>query len=261
MLALTFTGRTLGHSPHPLFEPSIAWPDSWENAAAWGPLARHLRGQTPPSGAVHPGLTRSWAQLRNGRPRWLTFAAEASADTLTPLRWADPDTPVRWSVFRREALSRAAETQRLRQIRRDNRVRLKLPIPLAAVPRPILQDPGGDEPLVSVVMATWNRAPIIRRAIESVMAQSLPDWELIVVDDGSDDDTLLVLEGLARRDSRIRVLPLPHGGVCRARNHGLAAARGRWVAFLDSDNTWEPPFLRDIVGFAQSRQTRGPTPC
>ncbi len=247
-------GRSVGHSPHPLFEPSVAWPNSFDNDAALDPLARHLGGQSPASGIVHPALAPSWGQHDRGRPRWLRWADDAEDDSVVPLTWADPATPLTWSAFRRQALERARETQRMRQLRRDIRPQRALPAAASSfvVPAPRATAPDPAAPLVSIVMPTWNRAPLLRAAVASVAAQTLTDWELIVVDDGSDDDTLLVLEGLARHDSRIHVVPMPHGGVCRARNSGIAAARGRWLAFLDSDNTWEPDFLHTIIGFAEA---------
>ena len=111
--------------------------------------------------------------------------------------------------------------------------------------------PGDGGPLVSVVMPVWNRAPGVRRAVESVQAQTLRDWELIVVDDGSTDDTSAVLEGLAQFEPRLRVLHQDRGGVSAARNVAIAHARGQYVAFLDSDNSWEPEFLRVMVAVMQ----------
>ena len=248
------TGRTDGCSPHPLFEPSVAWPASYANAAAWDPLTRHLRGQVPPTRMVHPGLGPSWAEMVRGRPRWLTWAAEATPDTPVPLRWSDSASPISWSAFHRAAIADAIQARHRGQLRRDIRAVPTKPVGATKNLEPVRDmapaEPGS--PLVSIIMPTWNRAPIVRAAIESVAAQSLHDWELIVVDDGSDDDTLLVLEGLVRHDPRIRVLPVSHAGVCRARNSGLTVARGRWIAFLDSDNTWNPDFLRGIVGFAEA---------
>jgi len=97
-------------------------------------------------------------------------------------------------------------------------------------------------PSVSVVVPTYNRAGLLRRAIESVLAQTFTDYELIVVDDGSTDDTEEVLREF--RDRRIRVLRSEvNQGVSCARNRGIAAARGEWVAFLDSDDEWLPQRL------------------
>ncbi|GAA1985046.1 glycosyltransferase [Microbacterium pumilum] len=102
-------------------------------------------------------------------------------------------------------------------------------------------------PLVSIIMPVWNRPMALRRAIESVLAQDWVEWELLIVDDGSWDDTVLVARTIAARDDRVRVLERPHGGVCRARNAGIDAARGSLIAFLDSDNAWEPTFLSDMM--------------
>lgn len=96
-------------------------------------------------------------------------------------------------------------------------------------------------PRVSVLMPTYNRAWIIDRAIQSVIGQSFTDWELIVVDDGSTDGTLDLLSQTS--DPRLVVLPQPHGGQARARNHGLAHVRGDLIAYLDTDNVWHPHFL------------------
>ncbi|MEE1617833.1 glycosyltransferase [Brachybacterium sp. J153] len=107
--------------------------------------------------------------------------------------------------------------------------------------------PGGEAPLVSVVMPTWNRSGTVAGAVRSIQAQGHPNWELLVADDGSSDSTRSVIRALAMGDSRIRLLELPHAGVSAARNAGLDAARGEYVAFLDSDNAWQPDFLELMV--------------
>ncbi|MBI2424584.1 MAG: glycosyltransferase family 2 protein [Candidatus Hydrogenedentes bacterium] len=96
-------------------------------------------------------------------------------------------------------------------------------------------------PLVSIVMPAYNRAHLIAEAIQSVKEQQWPHWELFVCDDGSEDETGAVV--LAEKDERIRHLKLSHGGAARARNAGLQAARGTYIAYLDSDNLWHPFYL------------------
>src|SRR5262245_24730960 len=91
--------------------------------------------------------------------------------------------------------------------------------------------------LVSVVIPTFNRAHLITGAIESVLAQTLPPLEIIVVDDGSTDDTP---ERLAPYLDRIVFLGQENRGVSAARNAGIQAARGNLIAFLDSDDVWHP---------------------
>ncbi|MHA7219790.1 glycosyltransferase [Arthrobacter sp. MDT1-48-3] len=100
-----------------------------------------------------------------------------------------------------------------------------------------------DNPVVSIVMPAWNRATVIAEAIDSVRRQTLKSWELIIVDDGSTDETREVVGSFAAVDRRIRLVSAEHLGVCAARNRGLEEARGDYLAFLDSDNTWRPEFL------------------
>lgn len=96
-------------------------------------------------------------------------------------------------------------------------------------------------PEVSIVLSTYNRLPLLHRAVDSVIAQTFRDWELIVVDDGSTDGTREYLEAI--EDPRVRPIRLEHGGVTSARNAGLRLARGEWIAFHDSDDLWLPEKL------------------
>jgi GT2 family glycosyltransferase len=97
--------------------------------------------------------------------------------------------------------------------------------------------------LITVIVPTFNRARQLRDAVESALAQAHPELELIVVDDGSTDDTAAVVESLRQRDSRVTYLSQPNRGVAAARNHGLDRARGELIAFLDSDDRWAPDKL------------------
>jgi glycosyltransferase involved in cell wall biosynthesis len=92
-------------------------------------------------------------------------------------------------------------------------------------------------PKVSVVIPTHNRADKVPKTIESVLAQTFSDLEVIVVDDGSSDDTARVLGEVF--GNRIRYFPQANQGASMARNKGIAEARGEWIAFLDSDDLWE----------------------
>jgi len=97
-------------------------------------------------------------------------------------------------------------------------------------------------PRVSVIVPTYNQADFLAEAIASVRAQTITDWEMIVVNNQSTDHTLQVVERFA--DDRISVVELQNGGViARARNRGLALARGPLIAFLDSDDCWYPEKL------------------
>jgi len=90
-------------------------------------------------------------------------------------------------------------------------------------------------PAVSVIIPTHNRWPMIGEAVESVLAQSFQDFELIVVDDGSSDGSAENIKGLGRD---IRIIVQSRCGVSAARNYGASVARGRYLAFLDSDDLW-----------------------
>jgi glycosyltransferase involved in cell wall biosynthesis len=92
-------------------------------------------------------------------------------------------------------------------------------------------------PLVSVIIPTYNRADTVRRSIDSALEQTYRPIEVIVVDDGSTDATREVLVGYG---DRIRPIYQANGGPSVARNTGVAAARGEFIAFLDSDDTWKP---------------------
>ena len=102
-------------------------------------------------------------------------------------------------------------------------------------------DVAGNQ-LVSIIMPTYNRAGLITTAIKSVVEQTHKNWELLIVDDGSDDETAMVVSNFTG-DERIKYIKKEHGGVCRARNAGLNLAQGERVAFLDSDNSWDSEFL------------------
>jgi glycosyltransferase involved in cell wall biosynthesis len=101
------------------------------------------------------------------------------------------------------------------------------------------------DPLFSVIIPTYNRAYVLWKAIQSVIAQTVPLWEIIVVNDGSTDCTLRMLEEF--HDPRIRAITVPNQGPSAARNRGLELARTPFIAYLDSDNTWHPDFL-EVMG-------------
>lgn len=109
-----------------------------------------------------------------------------------------------------------------------------------------MQDYG----LVSVVMPTWNCARFIGKSIESVQRQSYRNWELLVVDDCSTDDTGDIVYSYSSSDSRIAYKCLErNSGAAVARNTALRLARGRWIAFLDSDDLWLPEKLERQLEF------------
>lgn len=125
-------------------------------------------------------------------------------------------------------------------------------------------------PAVSVITPCFNAEKTLARCVASVHAQDFADWEMIVSDDGSRDGSLALAEALAAADPRIRVLrggatdtghdtgsagaPPVNSGAARARNRALAAARGRYIAFLDADDEWLPGKLSRQIGFMRAEQ-------
>lgn len=103
---------------------------------------------------------------------------------------------------------------------------------------------SGGVPAVSVITPVWNAAETLGASVASVRAQTEPDWEMWLVDDGSTDDSLARARELAAADPRIRVIALGENrGAAVARNTGIRAARGRFIAFLDADDLWRPSKL------------------
>lgn len=102
------------------------------------------------------------------------------------------------------------------------------------------------QPLISIITPTYNRADFIGEAIESVLAQTYGHFELLIVDDGSTDNTDEILDAY-RGDTRVRVFRQENKGQSSARNHALANIRGEFVCFLDSDNYWAPEKLAQQV--------------
>lgn len=107
--------------------------------------------------------------------------------------------------------------------------------------------------LVSVVVPAFNAAAFLPRAIESALAQTEARLEVLVVDDGSTDDTASVARSYVRRDGRVRLLPMPENrGPSAARNAGFDVARGRWLALLDADDAFRPQRLQRLLQLGEA---------
>ncbi len=106
---------------------------------------------------------------------------------------------------------------------------------------------------VSIIIPTYNRAHIVARAIESVLQQSYKHFELIVIDDGSTDDTAIQLKSFIENKS-IQFHQKDNAGVASARNFGVSKSRGQWLAFLDSDDEWLPHKLQDQIDFLMAHR-------
>src|SRR3990172_11049494 len=103
------------------------------------------------------------------------------------------------------------------------------------------QPANGMHPSFSIIIPTFQRNHLLKRAVESVLAQNFEDFELIIVDDGSSDNTRQAVKSY--RDSRIQYVSREHGGISAARNTGLSVSRGKWVTFLDDDDEALPDWL------------------
>lgn len=104
-----------------------------------------------------------------------------------------------------------------------------------------------DMPLISVVMPCYNNGAYVAQAIESVQKQTFENWELVVVNDGSTDKSDEVISGYARTDKRIHYIKQENKGVSAARNHGVQAATGEYICFLDADDWFAPECLQKVV--------------
>lgn len=101
--------------------------------------------------------------------------------------------------------------------------------------------------MVSIIVPTYNREKLLPRAVESVLRQTYQDWELLVVDDGSTDNTKEIIKKYCDKDCRIHYFHKENGGQGSARNLGIRNAQGTYVAFLDSDDEWLPEKLQEQV--------------
>lgn len=110
------------------------------------------------------------------------------------------------------------------------------------------------EPIVSVVIPLYNAQDVIRDTIESVFGQTYHDYEIVVIDDGSTDGSWDVLRAYA---DRLRYIQQPNGGVAQARNRGIVASRGRYIALLDHDDLWDPEKLAKQVAVLDAQPEAG----
>ena len=107
--------------------------------------------------------------------------------------------------------------------------------------------------LVSIITPAYNAAGYVQTAISSVRDQTYQNWEMLIVDDCSSDNTVEIVEQAAAMDPRVRLIRQPkNGGPAAARNSALNAAKGRWIAFLDSDDLWLPQKLELQLAFQRT---------
>ena len=105
--------------------------------------------------------------------------------------------------------------------------------------------------LVSILTPCYNGERFIADTMESVLRQTWPHWEMIVVDDGSVDRSARIVQDYAERDGRVQLIRQQNGGAASARNAAMRLARGRYIALLDADDLWEPDFLEKQLAFME----------
>ena len=97
--------------------------------------------------------------------------------------------------------------------------------------------------MISIIIPVYNAAKYLHGCIDTVLAQDYKDWELLLVDDASSDDSADICEEYSRKDKRIKTIRAVHGGAAAARNRGIEEAGGEYICFVDSDDTIEPDYL------------------
>lgn len=103
-----------------------------------------------------------------------------------------------------------------------------------------------DKPMISIIVPIYNVEQFLHCCIDSILAQTFTDWELLLIDDGSPDKSGEICDEYAKKDSRIRVFHKENGGVSSARNLGLDKAQGEWVTFIDADDYILPDFIKGL---------------
>lgn len=115
-----------------------------------------------------------------------------------------------------------------------------------------MQGASNKNPLVSIIIPAYNAEKFIVQTIDSVKAQTYSNWELIIVNDGSKDNTLNIIENYAQADKRISFITKPNSGVSDTRNIGIEKAQGDYIAFLDSDDIWLPMNLEKKISLLEN---------
>lgn len=110
------------------------------------------------------------------------------------------------------------------------------------------------QPLVSVIMPCYNMEKFVSHTIQSVMRQSYPRWEMLIVDDASTDGTTEIVKRYCEEDNRIKLIIKPqHSGIADSRNQAIALAQGQYLAFLDSDDVWRSEKLKRQLQFMEQK--------
>lgn len=111
------------------------------------------------------------------------------------------------------------------------------------------------EGLVSIITPCYNGGKYISETIESVMAQSYKNWEMLIVDDGSKDNSADIVNSYSVKDQRIKLIQQENRGSAAARNNGIRQASGQYIALLDADDLWMPKFLEKQIAYMKKKKT------
>lgn len=106
---------------------------------------------------------------------------------------------------------------------------------------------GNQVPLVSIIVPVYNAEKYLNRCIDSILSQTMTDFELLLIDDGSKDESGCICDEYAEKDARVRVFHKPNGGVSSARNLGLDNAKGKWITFVDADDRCSCNYLEHLL--------------
>jgi len=107
--------------------------------------------------------------------------------------------------------------------------------------------------LVSIITPMYNASRFVAQTIESVLAQTYPHWEMLIVNDGGKDNCAEIVEEYAKKDSRIKLIHQENAGSAAARNNALRNASGKYICFLDSDDIWIPTFIEKQLKFMKEK--------
>lgn len=103
---------------------------------------------------------------------------------------------------------------------------------------------------VTIIMPVYNSEQYLSQAVNSILSQTMKDFELLLIDDGSKDSSGYICDTFSQKDMRVRVFHKKNGGICSARNIGLENANGEYIAFCDNDDLYEPDLLKDNLAYA-----------
>jgi len=229
-------GATEGRDPHPLFDNNWYLAQNPDVAdAGTNPLVHYLSFGVAEGRDPNPQFDSNWylaqnpSVARNKLNPLIHYAEQGTAEGHTPLPPGKIEPVRRFNTFDME-------------LERTTRKNLRDWYAVCD---------SAKNQLVSIIMPTYNRADLITSAIKSVISQSHKNWELLIIDDGSDDETETVV-GNFINDKRIKYIRREHGGVCLARNTGLDIALGGLITFLDSDNSWDREFVSLLVAAVET---------